>query len=82
MFGGPRRLIEGLHAQRDLARAAAQATYLELLPGLRFGEPAVDTQSGWHHFSVRVALGELPPAAVSVELYADAESGGHPFVWR
>jgi starch phosphorylase len=40
---------------------------------------AIDTQSGWHHFSVPVALGELPPTAVSVELYADSESGGSPF---
>jgi glycogen phosphorylase len=48
-------------------------------PSLRFGEMAIDTQSGWHHFSVPVALGELPPAAVSVELYADSVSGRSPF---
>jgi NodT family efflux transporter outer membrane factor (OMF) lipoprotein len=30
VFGGQRRLVEGLHAEADLARANAQATYLTL----------------------------------------------------
>jgi starch phosphorylase len=48
-------------------------------PLLHFGRAAVDTRSGWHRFSVPVALGALPPAAVCVELYADALPGQLPF---
>jgi starch phosphorylase len=48
-------------------------------PSLRFGAVRIDTRSGWHHFSVQVVLGALPPEAVCVELYADPLSGQPPF---
>ena len=46
--------------------------------GLRFGQLQVETDSEWHLFEVQVYLGELEPALVRVELYADALEGGQP----
>ena len=48
-------------------------------PNLRFGEVHVESREGEHLFHVPVYLDELSPEAVSVELYADAVSGGEPF---
>ncbi len=46
---------------------------------LHVGRAAIDTESGWHHFSVPVAFGVLPPSAVCVELHADPLPGQPPF---
>jgi glycogen phosphorylase len=40
-------------------------------PKLHFGAIKVDTRDGQHRFEVEVFLGDLDPASVSVELYAD-----------
>ena len=44
---------------------------------LRFGEVKVETKGNQHLFDVQIYLGELDPAAVRVELYADG-GGGSP----
>jgi starch phosphorylase len=43
-----------------------------------FGDVHVDTVGGQHHFEVHVYLGDLDPATVGVELYADAVEGAAP----
>jgi starch phosphorylase len=43
-----------------------------------FGEVNVDTVDGQHRFAVHVYLGDLDPAAVGVELCADAVEGAAP----
>ena len=40
--------------------------------GLRFGQCTVETDGAQHAFEVQVYLGDLEPALVQVELYADA----------
>ena len=45
---------------------------------LRFGEVKVETKGNQHVFDVQVYLGELDPAAVRVELYADGGADGSP----
>jgi starch phosphorylase len=42
---------------------------------LRFGEMRVDTKEAWHFFRVQVYLGDLDPAAVQVELFAEPLNG-------
>ncbi|HSY23808.1 MAG TPA: hypothetical protein VK841_16890 [Polyangiaceae bacterium] len=58
---------ELLRWQRDLERR---------LPEVRFNAFRADRDGPLLHFSVEVALGELDPAAVHVELYADAYGRG------
>ncbi len=43
---------------------------------LRFGEVKVETVGEQHHFHAHVFLGEIDPAAVRVELFADGRDGG------
>jgi starch phosphorylase len=45
---------------------------------MAFEEVHVETRERQHHFKVQVNLGEIPPDAVRVELYADALNG-NPF---
>ena len=45
---------------------------------LHFGDVKVETQDGQHAFEVQVHLGDLDPAAVQVELYADGAMRGAP----
>lgn len=45
---------------------------------IRFGEPAVETRDGQHHFDVPVYLDDVQAAAVKVELYADGPDGAEP----
>ena len=45
---------------------------------LRFGEMRVDTRSDHHDVEVEVFLGDLDPASVRVELYANGINGGNP----
>jgi starch phosphorylase len=45
---------------------------------LRFGEIKVETKGHQHLFEVQVYFGDLDPAAVRVELYADGVNGGGP----
>jgi starch phosphorylase len=45
---------------------------------LRFGGLEVQTRAGRHHFEVQVALDELDPEAVRVELYADPVADARP----
>lgn len=59
-------------------RLAARQAIESAWHSLHFGRVAIDTRSGWHHFSVPVALGGLPPVAVCVELYADPLPGQPP----
>ena len=47
-------------------------------PALQFGEVTVETAAEQHVFEVEVYLGDLDPAAVRVELYADGVDGGGP----
>ena len=44
----------------------------------RFGELRATTQDSQHHVTVEVRLGRLDPAAVRVELYANAADGVEP----
>ncbi len=44
--------------------------------GLRFGAVRVRSSDGLHEFEVEVALGELDPRAVRVELFAEGMDGG------
>ena len=46
---------------------------------IRFGETHAETNGHEHLFQVPVYLDDLPPDAVSVELFADSPSGGEPF---
>jgi len=46
--------------------------------GLRFGKLEVQTRGDQHVFDVQVYLGDLEPAAVRVELFADGAGGGGP----
>ncbi len=46
---------------------------------VRFGVVTVETTDGEHRFEAQVYLGELDPAAVRVELYADPRDGAQPF---
>jgi starch phosphorylase len=46
--------------------------------GLRFGDMKVETADGQHAFEVQAYFDELDPAAVRVELYADAAGEGEP----
>ena len=50
----------------------------EKWPGVRFGEPKVETYGAQHHFEVEVALAGFDPDAVRVELYADGRAGEPP----
>lgn len=43
---------------------------------LHFGDVAVETRGDQHTFEVQVALGDLDPNAVRVELYANGVTGG------
>jgi glycogen phosphorylase len=45
---------------------------------LRFGAMKIETTDGHHAFEVPLFLGDMDPAAVRVELYADGVSGGEP----
>jgi starch phosphorylase len=45
---------------------------------VRFGTVRVETADGEHCFEAQVYLGELDPAAVRVELYAEPQDGGQP----
>ena len=45
---------------------------------VRFGAVRVETAGGEHCFEAQVYLGELDPAAVRVELYADPREGEQP----
>lgn len=44
-------------------------------PGLRFGEVKIETIDTQHVFEAQVFLGEIDPAAVRIELYADGRDG-------
>ncbi len=44
-------------------------------PAVHFGAMKVETRDGQHAFEIQVCLGDLDPAAVRVELYADALPG-------
>jgi starch phosphorylase len=55
--------------QRDLAQHWA---------GLRFGELQVETSAGKHRFHLQLYLGDLPPEAVRVELFANPLDGAEP----
>ena len=44
--------------------------------GVRFGGAKVETRGGEHVFEVEVWLGDLDPASVRVELYAEADGPG------
>jgi len=48
--------------------------------GMHFGEIRVSQANGFWSFDVQVYLGELTPAAVRVQLYADAPAGARPVV--
>jgi glycogen phosphorylase len=45
---------------------------------VKFGPVQIETIGDFHHFRVQVYLGELPPDAVAVELYAEPSNGGPP----
>jgi starch phosphorylase len=60
---------ELLEWQRKLARHWSR---------VRFGSLATEQHSDHYVFQVQVYLAELDPAAVRVELYADAQNGGEP----
>ena len=45
---------------------------------LKFGSVHVETSGDFHQFRVQVYLGDLEPAAVLVELYANSQNGGPP----
>ncbi len=45
---------------------------------LRFGKETVDTRDGHHTITVEVALGDVPPDAVRVEIFADGVNGDGP----
>jgi starch phosphorylase len=73
-------------AQRYLARAAEKGALgadilrwrrevERWLPEARFGAARADRDGASLYFSVEVSLGELDPAAVQVELYADPAEG-------
>ncbi len=47
---------------------------------IRFNEVLVETEAGEHRFQVDLDLGDLEPAAVQVELYAEAGESGEPFL--
>jgi starch phosphorylase len=47
-------------------------------PALRFGETTFETKGEQHVFEVQVYLGDLEPAGVLVELYAEDISGSIP----
>ena len=44
-------------------------------PGLRFGEVKIETIDKQHVFEAQVFLGEIDPAAVRIELYAEGRDG-------
>jgi len=46
--------------------------------GIHFGEVERRSGDGQHRFSVQLYLNDIPPEAVSVELYADGEEGQPP----
>ena len=48
--------------------------------GLRLGEVTVKTDREYHAFVIQVFTGELDPNSVRVELYADGNNGGTPFL--
>jgi starch phosphorylase len=52
-----------------------QARLAQHWPNLRFGSATVEQKDGQYAFQVQVFLDELDPAAVSVELYAEARNG-------
>ncbi len=69
-----RRLGRDLHVARDLTR-----WYRDLLhhwQGLHWGNLDVQATQDGHQFRVQAYLGEIPPDAVSVQLYAEAPAGG------
>ncbi len=55
-----------------------QAALAERWCTAHFGDVHVDTVDGLHRFQVHVYLGDLDPAAVGVELYAEALDGSAP----
>jgi starch phosphorylase len=55
-----------------------QATLAQRWNSAHLGDVRVDTVDGQHRFQAHVYLGELDPAAVCVELYADAPDGTLP----
>jgi glycogen phosphorylase len=63
-----------------LARDIAQSRkpIAERWSGLKFGSVRVETIGDFHQFRVQVYLGELEPAAVLVELFANSQNGGPP----
>lgn len=70
---------------RSAAKGAAGAQLVEWQHalrqhwgGLRFGDMKVGTADGQHVFEVQVYFDELDPAAVRVELYADAAGEDQP----
>ena len=46
---------------------------------VNFGRVDVETLGDFHQFRIQVYLGELPPDAVLVELYADSQYGDPAF---
>lgn len=54
---------------------AWQAALEQHWPNIRFGEVRITRNGGLWRFFVPIHLGELDPAAVRVELYADPEGG-------
>jgi starch phosphorylase len=46
------------------------------LPGARFGQLLVEPEADAYRFNIDVALGELAPDSIQVELFADALPGG------
>lgn len=47
-------------------------------PSVRFGSATLEEKGGNHVFEVQVFLGDLDPAFVNVELYAECQNGGDP----
>ncbi|MHB8422763.1 MAG: alpha-glucan family phosphorylase [Leptospirales bacterium] len=66
----------------DGSRASDLLSWLSSLENgwnsLRFGEVNIETRNGLHVFRVEVELGEIPPEAVRVELYATGLEGLDP----
>jgi starch phosphorylase len=55
-----------------------QRALRETWAALRFGEVKVEARGAQHMFEVELALGDLDPEAVRVELYADGTPGAAP----
>jgi starch phosphorylase len=74
---GRRRRADGGRLAKELAAWARQVR--ARWDGVRFGPVRVERAADGWRFEVHVELGEIPPTAVRVELYANPPAGGEPF---